>query len=99
MNRGDRRGWYFGGDAFRDELLEAVEKRVGESHSGAQRQESAEEKAHRIVRKELTRLGWTETELQQRRKGDKNKVRIARRLRAETTVTLKWIAARLGMGT
>jgi REP element-mobilizing transposase RayT len=94
-----RRGWYLGGDAFRDELLQAVEERAGESHSGAQRQESAEEKAQRIVREELARLGWTETELKQRCKGDKNKVCIARRLRAETTVTLKWIAARLHMGT
>jgi hypothetical protein len=93
-----RRGWYFGGDEFRDELLEAVGKSAGESHSGAQRQESAEDRAQRIVREELARLGWTETQLQQRRKGDKNKVRIARRLRKETTVTLKWIAARLQMG-
>ena len=34
-----------------------------------------------------------------RRKGDKVKVRIAARLRAETTMTLGWIASRLRMGT
>ena len=30
--------------------------------------------------------------------GDKEKVKLARRLRAETTMTLRWIADRLRMG-
>ena len=34
-----------------------------------------------------------------RAKGDVRKIRIARRLRAETAVTLKWIATELHMGT
>jgi REP element-mobilizing transposase RayT len=34
-----------------------------------------------------------------RPKGDARKVRMARRLRAETSVTLKWIAEHLHMGT
>jgi len=46
----------------------------------------------------MGRLQWTEEELRGRRKGDQKKVRIARRLRAETTMTLKWIAAALWMG-
>ena len=33
-----------------------------------------------------------------RRKGDGEKVRIARRLRKETTMTLDWTAERLNMG-
>ena len=33
------------------------------------------------------------------RKGDKRKVRIALRLRRETTLTLKWTAEQLAMGT
>jgi hypothetical protein len=36
---------------------------------------------------------------QRRRKSDPHKVRIAGRLRRETTMTLKWIADRLCMGT
>ena len=32
-------------------------------------------------------------------KGDKRKIRIAKRLREETTMTLKWIAEQLHMGT
>jgi hypothetical protein len=72
---------------------------VGRSHYGAERQESAEQKAQRIVGEELKQRGWTEASLRQLRKGDAGKVQIARRLRAETTVTLQWIAAALAMGT
>lgn len=50
------------------------------------------------MQEELQNLGWTETDLTQRRKGDPGKVRIARRLRQETTMTLAWIARRLRMG-
>jgi len=35
----------------------------------------------------------------QRPKGDARKLRIARRLRAEPSVTLKWIAEQMYMGT
>jgi hypothetical protein len=52
-----------------------------------------------IVRQELKRLGWSEAELKRRRKGGKNKVALARRLREETTVSLRWIAENLHMGT
>jgi hypothetical protein len=36
--------------------------------------------------------------LQMEQRRDSEKVRVARRLRAETTVSLKWIAQRLEMG-
>jgi hypothetical protein len=36
--------------------------------------------------------------LQTRRKGDKNKIAIAEKLRQETTMTYQWISQRLGMG-
>ena len=42
---------------------------------------------------------WTAEDLKARRKGDAKKVRLAQRLRAETTMTLKWIAGELQMGT
>ena len=56
-------------------------------------------KADRVVREELERLGWSEGELRRRPKGDAGRVMIARRVRLETTMTLAWIANRLGMGT
>jgi hypothetical protein len=43
-------------------------------------------------------LGSAGEDLARRRKGDAEKVRIARRLRAETPMTLKWIAGTLHMG-
>ena len=46
----------------------------------------------------MQRLGWSEADLANRRKGDAGKVAIARRLRRESTMTLRWIAQRLGMG-
>jgi hypothetical protein len=95
---GVRRGWCLGGEEFRQELLAAAAERVGASHYGAERQESGEEKAGRIVREELRRAGWREEELARRRKGDRVKVKLAQRLRRETTMSLKWIAGRLQMG-
>jgi len=56
------------------------------------------QKAERIVKEEIERLGWAEEELRARRKGHRAKVRLARRLRQETTMSLKWIAQRLHMG-
>lgn len=43
-------------------------------------------------------MGWTEEDLAARRKGDPAKVKLAARVRAETTVPLAWIAERLAMG-
>jgi hypothetical protein len=72
---------------------------IGNDSCGQQKREAAEEKAKRIVEEELRRLGWAEAELRRRPKVDLGKVRIAKRLRAETTVSLKWVAAVLAMGT
>ena len=67
-------------------------------HYGAERQESGEAKAERLVREELKKLRWKEADLAARRKGDPGKVRVARRLRQETTMTLAWITQGLQMG-
>ena len=53
----------------------------------------------RILNEKLDTLGWRAAELAHWAKGDAHKIRIARRLRAETAVTLKWIATELHMGT
>ncbi len=52
-----------------------------------------------MVEEALKKLKWTERQLSLLKKGDIRKVKIARRLRQETTMTLKWIADRLKMGT
>lgn len=93
-----RRGWFLGNEVLKQELLGQMSKQVGENHYAEERQESGETKARGIVTAELKRLGWTADDLKLRRKGDPGKIRIAWRLRAETTMTLKWIAAELQMG-
>ncbi len=94
-----RRGWCLGTETFRQELLESVQTRATESHHAQTRQETTEEKARRLLQEELDKLGWKGAELASRAKGDARKIRIAQRLRAETAVTLKWIAKELHMGT
>ena len=92
------RGWCLGSEAFRAELLSQVSEQSGAEHSGEEIRESAQAKAERLVLEELKKLRWGQEELGSRRKGDEEKVRIALRLRKETTMTLSWIAHRLHMG-
>jgi hypothetical protein len=47
----------------------------------------------------LKRLGWKEADLKSRRKNDPDKLEIGARLRRETTLTIKAIAARVCLGT
>ncbi|MCX8156475.1 MAG: hypothetical protein N3J91_08525 [Verrucomicrobiae bacterium] len=91
-----RRGWRMGSDAFRAALLQWLQESRGNSAEPGR--VLAREQADLIVREELARLGWTEAELARRPKGDPEKVRIARRVRAETAASLRWVAARLQMG-
>jgi len=97
--RGILRGWCLGGETFRKELLAQISEKRGAEHYGQEVRESAEEKANRIVKEELEKLGWQEADLRRRRKGDPEKLGIALRLRQETTMTLAWTAQRLKMGT
>jgi len=66
---------------------------------GEERSETAAKNAEGIVLAELKRINWDEAELAGRAKGDLIKVKLAARLRAETLVTVNWIAQRLQMGT
>jgi len=93
-----RQDWILGSEAFRQELLAAVSGQVGPNHDGAQRKETVTQKAERLLREELDRMGWTEQQLLARPKGHPSKVALARRLREATTMSLKWIARRLHMG-
>jgi hypothetical protein len=87
-----------GDEAFRKELLGQMKERMGAEHYGMERQETAEAQAEGIVAEELKRRHWREEDLVRRAKGDAVKVALAARLRAETVMTVKWIAERLRMG-
>jgi hypothetical protein len=96
--RNIRRGWCYGEEAFRRELLLQASQQMGEHHYGRERRESEEDKAARMVAAGLKEAGWTESDLPCKRKGDPVKIGLARQLRRETTLPLKWICGRLEMG-
>jgi hypothetical protein len=84
--------------ARRQRLERALEERRGAEHSGEERAETAEALAELIIAEELKRGRWQEADLKSRPKGDSVKVAFAARWRAETTMTVGWIAERLAMG-
>ena len=85
MNRGDQRADIFRDDQDRQKFLSTLAEACA--------------KTEWQLGKELERLGWDEVQLRARPKGHRSKVMLARRLRQETTRSLKWIAGRLQMGT
>jgi hypothetical protein len=66
--------------------------------SSARTKRNDEQKAQAIILARLKKLGWEKTDLGVRRKSDPQKVALAKALRSETTMSLKWIARRLEMG-
>lgn len=97
--QGMRRGWCLGTPEFKKGLLERMHGQLGPNHSASLRREASGERGEGIIAQELRRLGWKEGDLSLRPKTDADKVVMAARLRAETTMTLGQIAQRLKMGT
>jgi len=95
-----RRGWRFGSEEFVSRMLERASEVVGNGdiHSRREVKESMDQRAQRIVAEELKEAGWSAGQLKFERKGHPVKVKIARRLRKETTKTLRSIAEELHMG-
>jgi hypothetical protein len=94
-----RRGWYLGSEHFKEQMLELMEGKLGESHCGELHRETADQRTNRIIAEELARRGWPESELATIRRSDPGKLASAARLRNETTLPIKWIAARVQIGT
>jgi hypothetical protein len=94
-----RRGWCLGSPQYRQELLDRFAEVCGENQTKEIRLEGGRARAERVITQALTALGWDETELKSRRKNDPSKLVLAARLRKETTLTTKEIAARLSLGT
>ena len=93
-----RRGWCFGAPDFIAHLLDHVPNSIAEHCSARERSQTDEQKAESIIANRLNLLGWSKPDLTARPKSEPSKVRLARDLRAQTTVSLKWIAHRLEMG-
>ncbi len=96
--RAIRRGWCLGNRDFRKELLDEMAEKTTVHHYGKEKRLRLEAQTEKIVRTALDRLGWSEEDLERRRKGDPDKATIARQLKAETTMTAAWIARQLRMG-
>ena len=94
-----RHGWRYGAEDFVARLVDRLGKPASENHRAKERVETDEQRAERIVRAGLTKLGWRDENLRLHRKSHPNKVALAKALRAQTAVSLKWIARRLDMGT
>jgi hypothetical protein len=91
--------WDVGSEQFREEMLAYVEERRGKWHYGSELWQSAQAKAEHLIHEALCAQGVPEEQLGRWRKGHPFKIKLALRLRTETTVTLDWIAKRLNMGT
>ena len=94
-----RRGWCVGGEDFRSQLLLRMQGNLGDHHSGELHRQAARARAEQILAEELARRDWGEAELKRRPKNDPDKLEMAARLRRETTLSVKDIAARVHLGT
>ena len=92
------RGWCIGAEQFREELLAQVHGRIGPNHFGPERRESAEQRGRRIVSETLSDLRLAPEQFQMLPANAGIKEQLARRLRRQTTLSLKWIARELGVG-
>ena len=93
------RGWKLGAEDFLSRLLDRMDGPLGENQRAQERHQSQEKKAERIIAEGLKIAGIKESRLELMGKGDLLKVQTAMSLREQTTVSLKWIAQRLRMGT
>jgi putative transposase len=97
-----RRGWYVGGASFGERLGVWLEKAVAgrrrASHSGPARVAHDQRAAEAWLRQGMAALVLSEADLAEQPKGAAEKVALGWWLRQRTTVSLGWIAERLGMG-
>jgi hypothetical protein len=86
------------GGVYRQKLLESLNGKFGGRHSGQLKRETAEANVVLIIREELKARPWMEKVLEERAKGDLEKLAVEARLRREATLTIPAIAARLNLG-
>ena len=97
-----RRGWYFGSDGFRQELMSRLDdslagKRAA-SFSGAGVREHHEAEAARLIEQGLNRLGVAQDALATMRKGAPEKMALVWLLKKRTVVKNEWISQHLLCG-
>lgn len=96
-----RRGWYFGTDGFRRDLLSKIESLEGATRvrGGEVLRKAQHRQASELLIDLLNKIGITDNDLKSIPKGDPLKIKLAMEIRKRTTMSLKWIAEHLHMGT
>lgn len=98
-----RRGWYYGSEEFKEELLEKLDDVIGvkgkrESYDGIETRQHDESEAKLLLEAGLKALHISEGDLKRMKKGCLEKCCMARFLRENTCVSNGWIKERLHMG-
>ncbi len=97
-----RRGWYLGGDGFRDRLVvmlgRVMQGKQRETYKGDEVRAHDEAAAEGLFREGLRILGIREQDLEKMAKGSKEKQVLVWWIRKKTVVGRRWISQRLGMG-
>jgi len=97
-----RRGWYLGGEDFRDQLLDILGQvmrgKQRETYYGGEVRAHDQAQAEKFLRTGLSALELKEQDLRGMAKGATEKQVLAWWLRSKTMVSRKWISERLRMG-
>jgi hypothetical protein len=98
------RGWYFGTEAFGEQLLEKASEAIGRkgkakrNYHGAEMRDYGEAEARKIIAQRLLEGGLKSLDLITLPKGDARKIKIAKEVRTKTSVPLIFVARELSMG-
>lgn len=97
-----RQGWYLGGDAFRDNLLDKLDairsERKRSSFSGPEIRTHNEREAQRLLSAGLKKLSLTNRSLESLAKGAPEKKVLVWYIRSKTTVTNDWLSEHVHCG-
>ncbi len=98
-----RRGWFFGSERFREQLLRMLAKRPARIEKangdhGAQFNDYAERRALALIRAALEHFGIDLATLRRAHKADWRKGLLAAMIQKETTMRLDWMTGQLHMG-
>jgi putative transposase len=93
-----KRGWYIGGESFRDQLTGMIGVHSSDNLRGQQRRSHDEREAEHLLRNAIASLELSDQELLAMKSTRPEKQALAWLLKKHTTVTVAWLASRLEMG-
>ena len=91
-----RRGWYFGSEDFRADLLDRLAG--GNAKAVGMARMHDEREAERLVKEGLAILDLSEIDLSKTPKGSAAKIALARFIRSRTMISNSWLSLNLHMG-